>query len=190
MKKILLLFTVISILMLTGCQAKENARPSIGPQNSIGDILNGDAQESVEPVTEQEEAAIVQEDNGETELPLYESIDIDLTELTADLRYAQVFDMCLYPDNYIGKIVNVSGLYEQWKNEETGVDYKTVIITDALACCAQGIEFKEVPGQKLPVPYDWVSEDTSASEITVTGRFGCYVEDDILYIELTDAVLD
>lgn len=190
MRKTLFLFTVISILVLTGCQAKENARTSIGPQNSIEDILDGDAQEAVEPVIEQEEAAVVQEDNEEIELPLYESIDIDLIELTADLRYAQIFDMCSYPDNYIGKIVKVSGLYDQWENEETGAVYKTVIITDALACCAQGIEFKEIPGQKLPIPYDWVSEDTSASEITVTGRFGCYIEDDILYIELTDAVLD
>ncbi len=190
MRKTLLLFAIIPILVLTGCQAKESARPSTGPQNSIGDILNKDAQEAAEPVIEQEEAVAEQEDNKEIELPLYESIDVDLTDLTADLRYAQVFDMCLYPDNYIGKIVKVSGLYEQWKNEETGVDYKTVIITDALACCSQGIEFKEVPGQKLPIPYDWVSEDTSASEITVTGRFGYYVEDGILYIELTDAVLD
>ena len=177
---------LVAIAFLTGCSAKEASRPAVSATKSISDILNEKMQEeqAVEEVPEEEPQLV-----GNVELPAYDAVDIDLLTLTADLRYAQVYDMCVNPDAYVGKVVKAQGLYSYWKNEETGAEYKTVIITDALACCAQGIEFKEVAGQRLPIPYTG-QEDASGCELTATGVFGYYVEDGNVYIELSDAVIE
>ena len=198
--KIILFLT--SLMLLGGCAAAgtekpQTTKPQVGTTQSVSDIINSKIQEETSGVNEKEteteettddvnSIGITAEDN---ELPTYDSIDIDLISLTADLRYAQVYDMCANPDNYVGKIVRVQGLYSYWKNEEMNTEYKTVIITDALACCAQGMEFKEIPGQKLPNSYEG-QEDTSDCEITVTGVFGYYLEDGFPYIELRDAVVE
>ena len=177
---------LVAIAFLTGCSAKEASRPAVSASKSISDVLNEKMQgeQAVEEVPEEESQVI-----ENTELPAYDAIDIDLSVLSADLRYAQVYDMCMNPDAYVGKVVKAQGLYSYWKNEETGAEYKTVIITDALACCAQGIEFKEAAGQTLPTPYTG-QEDASGCELTVTGVFGYYVEDGNIYIELSDAVIE
>ncbi len=177
---------LVTIAFLTGCSAKEASRPAVPITKSISDVLNEKMQEeqAVEEVPEEEPQVV-----ENAELPAYDSIGIDLSVLSADLRYAQVYDMCMNPDAYVGKVVKARGLYSYWKNEETGAEYKTVIITDALACCAQGIEFKEVEGQKLPTPYTG-QQDASECEITVTGVFGYYIEDQLIYIELSNAVVE
>lgn len=58
------------------------------------------------------------------------------------------------------------------------------IISDATACCAQGIEF--VWRGEHAYPSDYPPLDT---EITVTGTFDTYFEDDYMYIQLLDADL-
>ena len=176
-----------AIVFLTGCSAKEASRPVVSTTQSISDVLNEKTQDNTEQSVISEEVSQVAPVEA-SELPVYDAIDIDLPILTADLRYAQVYDMCMNPDAYVGKVVKAQGLYSYWKNEETGTEYKTVIITDALACCAQGIEFREVEGQALPTPYTG-QEDASGCEITVTGIFGYYIEDGVAYIELHDAVI-
>lgn len=177
---------LVAIAFLTGCSAKEASRPVVSTTKNISDVLNEKMQgeQTVEEVPKEEPQMI-----ENAKLPVYDVIDINLSVLSADLRYAQVYDMCMNPDTYVGKVVKAQGLYSYWKNEETGAEYKTIIITDALACCAQGIEFKEVKGQKLPTPYTG-QEDTTECELAATGVFGYYVEDGGIYIELLDAVIE
>lgn len=105
----------------------------------------------------------------------YSKIDIDLTVLNSNMTYTQVFDMSQNPENYVGKIVKMSGFYSRFENTDTGIVYKTCIIKDALGCCAQGIEFEEVPGCKLPKPVDETS-NPEKSNITVIGEFSYYTE--------------
>lgn len=68
-------------------------------------------------------------------------IDIDLTAMGADMVCATVFDMMNNPATYEGKVIRMEGPFQHSHYDETGMDYFFVIVRDATACCAQGIEF-------------------------------------------------
>jgi len=62
---------------------------------------------------------------------------------------------------------------------ETGVVYHAVIIQDATACCASGLEYLLTEGEYPP----------DETEVTVTGEFELYAENGVLYGRLKDAAL-
>ena len=93
--------------------------------------------------------------------------------------------MMTNPDGYIGKSVRMTGMFSVYENEETGKVYLACIITDATACCAQGIEFVLAGDYSYPEDYPEVG-----SEITIEGIYGVYTEDDGLYCQLSDAVME
>lgn len=111
--------------------------------------------------------------------------DVDLTELSSSMVYAQVNDMMVNPDNYKGKSVRANGTFDYFKDEKTGNEYFSVIIKDATACCAQGIEFVLSGEYSYPKDYPAIGSD-----ITVSGTFGYYSEGENMYSQLTDAVMD
>lgn len=111
-------------------------------------------------------------------------IDIDLTQLNSTMVYAQVFDMVNNGDNYIGKTVKAKGPFSYYQ-EPDGREFFAVIISDATACCSQGIEF--VPDGDYTYPDDYPAIGT---EITVIGKFNSYKEDIYTYIQLTDATME
>ena len=78
--------------------------------------------------------------------------------------------------------IKLRGNLTYYKDEQTGHEYYAAIIQDATACCAQGIEF--VWKGEHHWPQDYPPEDT---EVTVTGVFDLYEENDNLYIQLLDA---
>ena len=106
-------------------------------------------------------------------------IDVDLTALTSTLVYGEVYNMLANPDDYMGKTVKMSGLYYSSYYEETGLNYHFVVIEDATACCAQGLEF--IWNGKHKYPDDYPKEQT---EIAVVGIFGSYEEMGITYYYL------
>ncbi len=110
------------------------------------------------------------------------SYDIDLTELNATMVYSQVFDMVNDPDSYLGKSVKMAGTFQVYEGESQ--NYFACLIADATACCAQGIEFVWEGDHSYPDDYPAID-----SEITVTGVFDTYMEDDQLYCRLIDAEL-
>ena len=59
----------------------------------------------------------------------------------ANLVYAQVFNMMLQPEDYADKIFRLKGNFACYKTDKG--DVFAVVIADALACCQQGIEFKD-----------------------------------------------
>ena len=88
-------------------------------------------------------------------------IDYDLSEMNSNMVYAEVFNMMLEPEVYDDKVVKMKGNFVISPTANGGNSY-AVLITDALACCQQGIEFK----------YDF--SDTKPKEgdvITVTGVY-------------------
>ena len=110
-------------------------------------------------------------------------IDLDLTKLSANVVYAQVFSMLVEPELYENKIIRIKGnayIYNYDDGSGERLIYSCVI-QDATACCAQGIEF--VLKDSLPYP----SQDT---QITVVGRFHRYEANGLDYIELIDCVLE
>lgn len=98
--------------------------------------------------------------------------------------YSEVYNIVTNPSEYEGKVVKMDGSFATYHNEETDKYYFACIIADATACCSQGLEF-ELAGN-YDYPKDYPELDTN---ITVTGVFHTYMEDDTLYCHLTDAEL-
>ncbi len=113
-----------------------------------------------------------------------EGIDLDLTALSATVVYAEVYNMMVNPDAYVGKTVKMKGIMNTLYDEVNDVYYFACIITDATACCAQGIEF--VLTEDYKVPDDYPKDGT---EVTVVGVFDTYWEFSNLYCTLRNAKL-
>ena len=110
------------------------------------------------------------------------AIDLDLTKISGTVVYSQVYDMMTQPDAYMGQVIRVKGSFSYFQDPQTRQEYFAVIIADAAACCAQGIEFVWEGDHAYPQDYPPLD-----SEITVTGTFNTYYEGENMYVQLTDA---
>ena len=94
--------------------------------------------------------------------------------------------MVYYPERFEGVKVKMRGTYSEYFDLATGNRYFGCIITDATACCAQGIEFNPTDDFKYPDDFP-LDGDT----VTVEGEFDTYIEDGAKYCTLRDAqILD
>ena len=105
-------------------------------------------------------------------------IDLDLSGMSSLIVFSQVAAMMEDPSQYEGKVVRVSGYYDYIDDLYTNNLYHLCMIADVTACCAQGLEFVPKEGVELPEP---------GSNVTVTGRFEIYYEDQDMYVHLVDA---
>ncbi len=110
------------------------------------------------------------------------SVDVDLTQLSSTMVYSEVYNMMTTPENYIGKVVKMSGDFALYSNEAQ--NYYACVIADATACCQQGLEFVLTGDKKYPDDYPKVND-----KITVTGVFETYYEGENRYCHLVDASL-
>ena len=95
-------------------------------------------------------------------------IDYDLTNMSSTMIYAEVFNMLIEPEKYENKRVKMKGFFTIY-NEGSNDEVYSVIVSDATACCQQGIEFF----------YDFKDNKPVAnSEITVTGIFNVHMLND------------
>ncbi|MCR5174247.1 MAG: hypothetical protein K6C09_06415 [Oscillospiraceae bacterium] len=202
------------LALLPGCSEPGTAGRTAAPTGGVEDVLasgmaaaEGDgkeekpegsaAPEAPEYLEEEIPEPEIQESDEETELPVSEtaesgenssemkkSIDVDLTAMSSTMVYSEVFSMLDTPDDYIGKIVKMNGIFAYYYDEASGNYYYACIIRDATACCSQGIEFVLTDEYVYPDDYPEVGED-----VTVIGRFDTYTEGDYLYCTLRDAVL-
>lgn len=99
---------------------------------------------------------------------------VDLTQLSSTMVYAEVYHMMMEPELYLGKTIIMRGTYASNYYDLLDQHYHFVVITDALACCAQGIEF--VWGDRKPGEYPQEN-----AEIEVSGVFKSYQEEEYLY---------
>ena len=98
-------------------------------------------------------------------------VDVDLTALSSTMVYAEVFNMTEAPSRYLGKTIKASGIYNVFYYDKTDSYYHYVIIEDAAACCAQGLEFILSGASAYPDAYP---EDQA--KIEIIGVFGSYEE--------------
>ena len=110
-------------------------------------------------------------------------VDVDLTVLSSTMVYSEVYNMMSYPENYLGKSVRMRGTFTY--EEANDRYYLACIITDATACCSQGLEFVLKDERKFPDDYP-----AKGTEITVVGIFDTYTEGTRLYAQLIDAVME
>ena len=85
---------------------------------------------------------------GQTMEP-YETIDLDLSQMSGTIAYAQVYQMISDPEAYVGKIIRMTGYFDVFEDQDTGIVYTSCVIPDAAACCAQGLEFEPAGGGRL-----------------------------------------
>lgn len=117
--------------------------------------------------------------------PQYEGkVDVDLTQLSSTMVYSEVYNIVTKPSEYEGKVVKMDGSFATYHNEVNDKYYFACIIADATACCSQGLEFELAGNYDYPKDYPELGTD-----ITVTGIFHTYMEDDTLYCHLEDAEL-
>ena len=117
--------------------------------------------------TSSEEAAIAQYNTTSAKSSTSsngQKIDYDLSEMNSNLVYAEVFNMMIEPEIYDDKVIKMRGNFVTYENSPTANGGKSyaVIISDALACCKQGIEFQ----------YDFADNPPKDGDIiTVTGVY-------------------
>ncbi len=209
MKKVLgLSACTIAIIMIAGCGKSENntGRTMVNNQNNVQNVLEqgiaeagstdesaSDIPEQNEPVTDaaKETQSLIQEE-APLPVPVIEPVNdtstgdgedyVDLTALSSTMVYSEVYNMMYYPENYVGKTVKMSGVYAVYHDESTDKYYHACIISDATACCSQGIEFELTENYTYPDDYP-----EEGGQICVTGTFDTYQEGEYTYCTLRDA---
>ena len=158
----------------TGSETGINSEPETG-LDTVSDTESG-----TEPETESDTVS----ETASSTVASTKSIDVDLTALSSTMVYSEVYNMMTDPGSYIGKTVKMSGVYAVYHDESTGKYYHACIISDATACCSQGIEFELKSGYSYPDDYP-----EEGGEICVTGTFDTYEEGEYTYCTLRNASL-
>ena len=194
-KTICILLALCLLAALAGCGGKnEEARQGSGLVNqssTVDQVLaagaekeqgaEGSSAEKAEAPVEASSAARAEapaEPETQAAVPEGAEVEIDLTKLSSTMVYSQVLDMMTEPESYRGKTVRMRGQAASTYYDVTDRTYHAVIIADATACCAQGIEYELCTGESYP-------ED--GGETTVTGIFGTYEEFERTYYYLEEA---
>ena len=166
------IFAVISALLLTGCGNTNTQK--------IDELIAAQTQTTtVQPETTapKPEVPVPDAANGD--------YDVDLTALDSNMVYAQVYDMVFGETDYNGKSVRAKGTFAYYQDPATNQEYFAVLISDATACCAQGIEFVLKGAHTYPEDYPELG-----AEIVVHGVFNTYEEASGKYVQLKDAELE
>ncbi len=178
MKRIIaILLCCVNIIGLCACgqsneatEATETATttPQVKPIESTED------QDKLED-TEASEEIVVPDD----------SVDIDLTAMSATFVYSEVYNMIMAPDDYIGQTIKMDGICNMYEDPETGQKYYACIVQDATQCCSQGLEFVLDSEQYTEEDYPQVGD-----EITIVGTFSTYMEGENRYLTMLDSKME
>lgn len=174
MKKSCILIIAVMVIMITACGSSETEVEMTQEEITIEEsVQEENVIESEEADQEAVDGEVEQGDDG---------IDVDLTTLSATMVYAEVYNMYVNPEDYMGKIVKMEGSFSVLDVPMAGMIYFSVIIEDALGCCAQGIEFELEGDYSYPSDYPEVGDI-----VTVVGEFDIYYEDEYMYCRLINA---
>ena len=191
MKRAICLISCAAILLSTGC-TRNNPSSRVGSQpTGAKDVIESQIAAAESTTISETTTSLPSEgttvSESVTETPAESSTDdeyeIDLTVDNADLIYAEVFAMVYTPEDYVGKTVKMKGQFVFYYDEEAGMYYYACLIKDAMACCAQGLEF--IPAGDCVYPDDF---PPAMTEINVTGTFNILEDNGETYVALTDAV--
>ncbi len=180
MKKALCLLTVsILIFSLAGCGSAQDSRGgTIAQVSNVNDIISSAAAENAPTARRNLPLSSYKFFTGEK--PGDEKYDIDLTAMNSTMVYSEVSNMMMEPQSYEGKYVKMRGSFAVYEGETR--NYYACLISDATACCSQGIEF--ILDKNISYPDDYPPLDT---EITVVGTFDTYNEGENKFIQLLNA---
>lgn len=196
MKKLfsVLSLAVLMLIVLTACGGSQSAvKGTVSGAPTVSQIMENAGEgnqpplpsantppvNAVEPQLPAEMEPVSQEPTPE-HTPTADGVDVDLTQMNATMVFAEVSNIMYMPDDYIGKIIRMNGTAVSSTDPDTGITYHAVIIQDATACCASGLDYILADGQEYP-------PDGAAA--TVTGEFELYEENGFFYCQLKNASL-
>ena len=188
MKRIFCLL-LAACMTLSLCACGKGSEKDAGNDTPSSDVEVSAPTESIPAPNEQETPDEQQtpEEPEQTQTSA-DGVDVDLTVLSSTMVYSEVYNM-LYndPAHYLGKTVKARGTFSIYQLVTDGVlqpdpvSY-ACIISDAAACCAEGMEF--VLKGDLTYPDDYPEPGT---EITVIGEFQPYEENGVTWYHLVNA---
>lgn len=123
------------------------------------------------PTGSDENAAVLNQQYVLPENPQIGDDNIDLTRMSSTMVLAQVYSLTQHPEEFIGKTIKLKGTYYSTYDEETEKNYFFAVISDATACCQQGLEFIWNGEHNFPDDYP---EDYT--EVEISGVFSSYEE--------------
>lgn len=126
-----------------------------------------------------------EEENAINDRFRYEKVDYDLSVLNDLLVYSELCNIVNEPEKNIGKVIRMNGQFALYRNNETNELLYACMITDATACCAQGMEFVPMPDYVYPEDFP-----RTGKNITITGVFETYEEDGDMYCRLNNATVE
>lgn len=157
-KNILAFISILLLFALSACSGQASTSSESSSILTVPDIPISESIASSQAVTPSSSEQVSNKQAG--------SIDIDLTQMSGNMVYAEVYNMMFSPQGNLGKTMKIKGLYNASFDDANKKYHHAVIVTDALACCSQGIEFVW-PGEHIyPEDYPEVG-----AEIEVTGVF-------------------
>ena len=176
--KRLALITLSLVSLITGCASGGHGGNT---NNNIIDSLVNASSSSPALSSSSNEASSTSKSN----YPVYDKIDIDLTDMSPNLVYSAVYNMVMEPASDVGKIVKVSGPFIPYGDKT--YCYPAILIRDATACCGSGLEFLLYGVPRCNIDggngYPLYNE-----EATIVGRFETYLEGPDMYVHLVDAI--
>ncbi len=110
---------------------------------------------------------------------------VDLTMLSSTMMYAEVYNIMMEPDRYIGKTIRMNRPYYASYFEDTEQYYHFVIIEDATACCQEGLEFTWKGDYKYPDDYP-----VDGTIIEISGVLESYDENGDTYYGIVSDGID
>lgn len=159
MKKLIGILLILALASMTGCAEKvppvSEGDNATAPEVNVEDAMTDPAPTETLPV----------------ETTAGAEVDVDLTQLSSTMVYAEVYNMLYVPEDYMGKTIRIAGIYRESYYDETDTYYHFVVIPDAQACCEEGLEFI-LEGGEYP---------SDGDIITVEGTYGTYDEGGLSY---------
>lgn len=183
MKVVFKMISMIAVLAvvfsLVSCAAGDGKSTVVNNSPTVDDILNAGGQPSDTGKNTQAEESDGRSASSATK------VDVDLTVMNSTMVYSEVYNMLTKPDSYKGKSVRMKGSFAVYVGDS--MNYYAVLISDATACCSQGIEFVLTNESELSYPDDYPALGTT---VTVSGTFGTYMEGTNMYCRLSNAVFE
>ena len=186
MKKLFTIAACIMLVLSAGCSEKE----SLGIGDQSASTMSGTAQPST--------LSTVQTTPG-TELPPFDTeqptltqpadtppvknkaAQSDVVELEEDMFIAQLNDIYLNSDEYLGKTIKYEGMFTWWYLDETNMPYYLVYRDSPGGCCgtdgkaAFEVVWPDGSDKAYPNENDWCE---------VIGTLGSYEEDGYSYLHI------
>ena len=207
MRRIVLVLTLLNLILLSACAKGRYASNKLADKNNkVANVVNEQIKKEESKVnTNNSEVDETKESISETKENISETkessnkgnettdkakdtgVDYDLTTMNSDMVYASVYQLMVDPETYVGKTFKMQGTYYSTFYEPTNKYYHYVIIEDAAACCAQGLEFVWGDGSHV-YPDEYPANE---SRVEVSGTFETYKEgeDERLYCRIVNATM-